>query len=354
MTSLIEHVRPRLTANRGDGESLRATPVYLFVGVVSGFAALYTGNNLLFLLTGVFGGILLGALAIGTQMLRGVRVERSLPEHVTEGTRSTLAYRVSNDKRYLPSLAVEVEEEGWPARALVPIVAAQDRTEVRASVTWPRRGLHRSPGISLACSAPLGIIAHRRRLATEGELLVWPRHNLRLRELSRSVRDAASGTKRSSASAHERGEYRSLRGYQPGDDVRDVHWAATARAGELITREYESPSPEHYWICLDLFAPAGEPELGEEAVRIAASLAARATERGERFGLAAGPVAIEPDSGAGHLAAALDALALADLTDDAELAGLPAGGGAAILVSASPARAGSAWQDTFTPEENGS
>ncbi len=54
--------------------------------------------------------------------------------------------------------------------------------------------------------------------------------------------------------AQQRGqgrEFESLREYRPGDDLRDLCWTATARRGELITRQYQAERSQAVWIVLD-------------------------------------------------------------------------------------------------------
>lgn len=54
--------------------------------------------------------------------------------------------------------------------------------------------------------------------------------------------------------ARQRGqgrEFESLREYRPGDDLRDICWTATARRGELITRQYQTERSQAVWIVLD-------------------------------------------------------------------------------------------------------
>ena len=46
-------------------------------------------------------------------------------------------------------------------------------------------------------------------------------------------------------------EFESLREYVEGDDLRNVCWTATARAGELITRKFQTERSQAVWIVLD-------------------------------------------------------------------------------------------------------
>ncbi len=54
--------------------------------------------------------------------------------------------------------------------------------------------------------------------------------------------------------ARQRGlgrDFESLREYREGDDLRDICWTATARRGNLITRQYQTERSQAVWIVLD-------------------------------------------------------------------------------------------------------
>jgi uncharacterized protein (DUF58 family) len=46
-------------------------------------------------------------------------------------------------------------------------------------------------------------------------------------------------------------EFESLREYRVGDDLRDVCWTASARRGELVTRQFQAERSQSVWIVLD-------------------------------------------------------------------------------------------------------
>jgi uncharacterized protein (DUF58 family) len=46
-------------------------------------------------------------------------------------------------------------------------------------------------------------------------------------------------------------EFESLREYQPGDELRNISWTATARSAHLITREFTTERSQQVWIVLD-------------------------------------------------------------------------------------------------------
>lgn len=118
-----------------------------------------------------------------------------------------------------------------------------------------------------------------------------------------------------------------LREYAPGDDLRRLHWATSARRGTLMVREDADPSAPHLTVLLDDAAATYTAEQFEEAVDVATSLLATAagaecparllTTSGQldldvpASGMGAGPAGLDPD--------VLGRLAQLDTTDQ----GLP-------------------------------
>ena len=83
---------------------------------------------------------------------------------------------------------------------------------------------------------------------------------------------------------------RGIRRWQPGDPMRSVHWAATARTGTLHSKIYEPSSIAGATIVLDLHESTNpmrhEPYRTDVAITAAASIAGWLHESGEPFALA--------------------------------------------------------------------
>jgi len=83
---------------------------------------------------------------------------------------------------------------------------------------------------------------------------------------------------------------RGIRRWQPGDPMRSVHWAATARTGVLHSKVYEPSSIVGATLVLDLHVQTNpaqhEPRRSDLAISTAASIANWLHESGEPFALA--------------------------------------------------------------------
>ncbi len=326
----------------------RGGAVFTIGALAVGLAAMNTGNNLLFLLLGAMLGFIAISGWLSELVIRDIEVTRRVPRGATVGHDVRIAYEVRNRRKHLPSLALELGEEGLPERAFLPRVPAQGEADARSVNVFVRRGIYPLRSVTLATAFPFGLFLKERDLSLPGELVIWPRHDLPVRPPrpagARALRIGAAPV----GAAGARGEYRGLRGYRPGDDPRDIHWRTSARLDTPVVREYERDGAETMWICLDV---GGEPgEAAEGVVEVAASLAAGAASEGKRFGIVGGGHRLEPGTGSGQLEAALDLLARVDFRPDAPPPVPPAEPARCVLVALT-ARASGAFGDAYLGAE---
>jgi uncharacterized protein (DUF58 family) len=304
-----------------------------------GFAAMNTGNNLLYLLLGGMLGLIAVSSWMSEQAIAGLAVRRHVSRGVTVGHDVRIVYDVTNEKKRLPTIALELREAGLGEPAFFSRVRA-GTTETAASVhQFVRRGIYPLSTLTVSTSFPFGLFFKERDVELEGELVIWPRHD-------RPVRAPNPGAGRARVRGHAmagapgtRGDYRGLRPYRPGDDPKDIHWRTSARLVNPVVREYERDASETLWICLDLGGPSETDEV-EGLVEVAASLAARAELEGKRYGVVAGARVVTPGSGPGQLEAALDTLARVDFREDAPPPAPPVHTSRCVLVSLTGRSAG--------------
>ena len=304
-----------------------------------GFAAINTGNNLLFLLLGAMLGFITISSWLSEQVIGEISVLRRTPRGVTVGNPLRIQYEVKNGRRRIPAFALEIGEEELPGLAFIPFLAAGRQVRTRSENHFVRRGVFPLEPVTVSTSFPFGLFRKTRTLKVPGELIVWPRTARPVRSPSLGGGRKASGGISTLNAAGPRGEYRGLRGYRPGDDPRDIHWRTTARLGTPVVKEYEQNVAETLWICLDTRGPPGES--AEAAVETAASLAAKAYFEGKRFGFATTGATIEPGHGPGQLERVLNALARVDFGPNNPRPLPPVSPMRCVLVTMSPSAGGS-------------
>ncbi|MGE0159632.1 MAG: DUF58 domain-containing protein [Gemmatimonadales bacterium] len=313
--------------------------------VAVGFAAMNTANNLLYLLLGSMIGFMTVSSWLSEQAIRDVTIERKPPRSVAVGQDLRLQYEVTNRKRFLPSLALEIVETGLPNRAFVAHVAAKKGASARSVNSFVRRGIYPLRTVTISTSFPFGLFRKERDVEIPAEIVVWPRTDRPVREPRTGGGRAPRVGRTARGAPGARGEYRSLRGYRPGDDPRDIHWRSSARSPNPVVREYDADGAETRWICLDTRDDPGEA--AEVAVEVAAALLAGAAAAQRPFALAAGTMVLEPGHGPGHLERALDILARVDFSSADAAPALPVPPSACVLVAVRPRAPLDGWGDVF-------
>ena len=299
-----------------------------------GFAAVNTGNNLLYLLLGAMLGFIALSGWLSEQVLRGIDVSRRTPQGVTVGKTFRITYHVTNRKRRLPTLAVHLVEDGLPGAAFIGRLDAEESVTVRSENHFIRRGIYPLEILTLSTSFPFGLFTKERDIPLSGELVIWPRSD---RPVALPAPPGGRSRPRYSDSdgiiMGARGEFRSLREYRSGDDPRDIHWKSTARTGEPVVKEYDQDSAETVWICLDTREEPGDR--AEGAVETAASLAARAYHDGRRFALVTPAGQVGAGTGSAQLERMLDVLARVDFQQSGPRLSPPTDPARCVLVSVS-------------------
>ena len=329
-------------------EFTRGGLIFTLGSFAVGFAAFNTGNNLLYLLFGAMLGLIVVSGWLSEQVIRDLKVFRRTPRGVTVGNPLRIQYEVENHRKRIPSFALEIGESALPGRGFLPLIAPGERASTRSENRFVQRGIFELDSVTVSTSFPFGLFRKSRDIPLPGELVIWPRSDRTMRPPNlRGGRNSRSGSL-SLTSSGPRGEYRGLRSYRPGDDLRDIHWRTTARLGQPVVREYEQDSAETLWLCLDT---RGDPGDGAEAaVEMAASLAAQAFRGGRRFGLVSQGQIIEAGLGPGQLERILGVLARVDFSPDAPQSLPPISPGQCVLVSLG-AGAGHGFGDHYSPGE---
>jgi uncharacterized protein (DUF58 family) len=169
--------------------------------------------------------------------------------------------------------------EPQPAAPL-PHIAAGGEARLALALTPTRRGWLHVDALVLARVDPLGLMRRERVVAGPRRLLVlprrWPAPVLR----PPGRRRLQPGGIEQAASRGDSREFMGLRDYLPGDSPRHIHWAAWARCGEPVVKEYRDEFFSRQALLLDTCPqPGDDPARFETAISVAASLLAPLAER---------------------------------------------------------------------------
>jgi uncharacterized protein (DUF58 family) len=217
--------------------------IFLATSLAVSLAALNTGNNLLYLVFAAMLSLVALSGVLSESAVRRVRVRRRLDERVFAGEAARGTWFLENPRRFLPHLALRVDELA-PAHAdlldasgaAVPWVPAGGRLRAPGRWTFERRGLHRLRGIRVSTTWPFGIFRKWYDLDSPTDVLVCPTpvHA----PLPPPAAERRGGVRRSSRGGG-RAEPRELRDWRDGEDRRLIHWRTSARRDRHIVVDRE-------------------------------------------------------------------------------------------------------------------
>jgi uncharacterized protein (DUF58 family) len=243
-----------------------------------------------------------------------------------------------NEKGRLPSFSIEVEDlvgrKPLDKKCYFLKVPAGRVQTTSYRHVFPRRGLYRFQGFRVSTKFPFALFRKSRDVEAPGEIVVFP--TVHPVQIPAPTPDQGGEDVRSRLG--RRGEFFGLREFRSGDDKRDVHWRSSARQGRLMVREYEEESHRRATVVIDnsLPAEAGEGEAAalEDAISLAASLAAAYLGRHYAVRLIARGAQVPTASGPAQAGRILRALALLEtVLPDVPFSGQPEPGGESTLVA---------------------
>ncbi len=244
---------------------------------------------------------------------------------VAVGDRLSEQFELVNHS-FIPTLWVEIIDytniPGYNT-AVVRSIPANQSDHWRATAVCQQRGQFSLGPWAIRSSDPFGLFQMTRFYTQTEEIIIHPPVHGQL------PIPLPTGTSSGQARVRQRSwqattNAASVRDYQHGDPQRWIHWPISAHRDSLFVREFDQDATGDIWILLDCEAAVqlgNETDGGiarntiEQAVLLAASLAARAVRQNRAVGLAGygrSPQIVHTGHGQGQQWRILRALALLD------------------------------------------
>ncbi|QFU91122.1 hypothetical protein YIM_29780 [Amycolatopsis sp. YIM 10] len=232
----------------------------------------WAGYPLLRALGGILLAAVLAAVAVTARRVRVVVTRSVYPDRVQRGSSALARLRVRNPTTARQPGVLATDRAGGEAqtvriRPLPPSTGAtyhyELATRARGRMTVGPLLLHRAD--------PFGLARNRLPTGETATLWVYPKQFPARALVGGYARHHHEG-----AATDEllRGsmDLRDVREYVHGDEIRHLHWKATARTGRLMVRDLADPRQPRFTVLLDT-RPDSLPSQGfEEAIDLAASL----------------------------------------------------------------------------------
>lgn len=222
---------------------------FYLIAVVNSLSAFY------YALTWLSMAMLAASLGVALLSLIGLKCELELtrsrgaaPLGEVAGGGAQVAIAISNvgtlnKTNVVLELRVQDTKKGVQAmRFLVEAVPSGGAIESVLPLSQLRRGTYQLVDARLIGSDVLGLFRRQKKLDFEAgrkrEIIIGPPILKSSTALQGGSNGLMAGHQRALMARHGE-ELRSTRPYAPGDDLRHVHWKSSARAGELVIKEWE-------------------------------------------------------------------------------------------------------------------
>jgi uncharacterized protein (DUF58 family) len=242
------------------------------------------------------GGLLFGLLAadaLAALLARAPRLERRLQKVLAVGVAAPVTLEVSTDGRRAARLLLyddpppSFRASGLPLRVRLP---AGGREVCTYQVVPTERGDWSFGWLTAWRGSPAGFWLLRRRCAAAESVKVYPN----FRSLASYTLSAVENRlgRLGIHRRHRRGkgsEFHQLRAYRLGDGPNQIHWKATAKRLQLISREYQDEQDQQVMLLLDcgrrMRARDGDLSHFDHALNALLLLAHVAVRQGDSVGL---------------------------------------------------------------------
>ncbi len=195
--------------------------------------------------------------------------------HLSVGQESELSIILTNPgKQSTRSGRVGILVGAEPSHLPVPALSPGQSAHLHLNLQALRRGAISLGPVTVEAGDPFGVIRRQRVLAAGNQVYVHPR-TIDLDSITAGLQRDLEG-QTTSGTVDDDMEFHTLRPYEPGDDIKRVHWLSTAKTGSMMVRQYEPTLRTDTVLWMDTdptsYSTAEEFEL---AVSIFASLGAR-------------------------------------------------------------------------------
>ena len=205
-----------------------------------GFSAVNTGNNLVYLIVSAFLSFMGISGLFGKRNISRLDAELEFPDEIYSNKPVPIKVTLSNNKKFLPGFLLKVIAEGYFTEGILfPYFDARSSSSNYMGLSFRGRGRHEIKKIYVSSVFPFNFFVRSSRIEKVFSFIVFPEPRKcdfpEFVERQKKPRGERSSDKRGYES-----EVMSVRDYIAGDPLKYINWKASAKTGDLKTKELTS------------------------------------------------------------------------------------------------------------------
>ena len=200
--------------------------------------------------------ILLALIDLGLSLDRLEGLQLALPEvlRISVGHSKDLIVHLQNERLLIRKLRLGIAFPDGLKTCSRDILAVLPEDCADSVVRWPVRGFRQGRYAIKYCyletPSRFGMWSMRKGVNTHSEIRVYPDLMKERRKLSALFLKKGIGVHAHQQVGKGR-DFEQLREYLPGDSYEDIHWKATAKRGEPITKVYQIERTQEVYLIID-------------------------------------------------------------------------------------------------------
>jgi len=211
--------------------------IYILLTIFLGFSAVNTGNNLVYLVASA----LLSFMGISGFFSKGnlskIDIEVEFPEEMFANTEAPIRIKLINNKRLMPAFLIRIKISDLAV--LFPFANSKGFDSKHITKAFPARGEYRIENVHICSVFPFSFFRRCRRIKKDLSFIIFP-HPKRCDAISVIHKHKSSGKEFQSTRTGYEPEVISVRDYKKTDPLKYISWKASAKTGELKTKEMSS------------------------------------------------------------------------------------------------------------------
>ncbi len=237
--------------------------VLLFLCALFAMGAYNADLNLIYLLTSLLMAVFVLALIAPFWNIRKLQGSRAIHQIPHAGEPFSVTLWLTNARksqaRFVTvedSLPLCSNRSRKPVRKLAAVIEPGERTDLVCVLPPLSRGVYSLPGLRWSTRTPFGILECSVTSTLKKELIVYPARGQLNSGAVGALQPYGMRMEKPSHRGLEGVDFRLLREYRPGDNLRHIHWRSSARLGQLHVRQMEPEHAAPVMVVLDSRLPA--------------------------------------------------------------------------------------------------
>ncbi len=212
----------------------KAGYIYIFITICFGFAAINTGNNLVYLITASLLGFMGVSGFFGRKNIYNLKIELLFPNEVFANREFPLKVTLLNNRIFLPAFLIQVDINGF--KILFPFTEEKKYEERFVTYKFYERGLNKIDKVTISSPFPFNFFIRFNVIKLKEKKIVFPEPLQYSFDFLQIEKTNLQGKNFSTLKGFS-GDLISIRDYSENDSMKLIHWKSTAKTGKLMVKE---------------------------------------------------------------------------------------------------------------------